>query len=68
MVFGDGKHAGSAIVSHPSVRAISFTGSTVVGHYIQEHVAKQCKKLSLEVCLMRSSSFYVSASKFNCLM
>lgn len=49
MVFGDGKNAGSAIVTHPSVRAISFTGSTVVGHYIQEKVAKMCKKLSLEV-------------------
>lgn len=49
MVFGDGKNAGSAVVSHPSIRAISFTGSTVVGHNIQEETANLCKKLSLEV-------------------
>ena len=49
MVFGDGKNAGSAIVSHPSIKAISFTGSTLVGHYIQEKTANMCKKLSLEV-------------------
>ena len=49
MVFGSGKEAGAAIVSHPKIRAISFTGSTIVGNYIQEASAAQCKKLSLEV-------------------
>ena len=61
MVFGDGKNAGSAVVSHPSIRAISFTGSTVIGHYIQEQTANLCKKLSLEVLqsnLIFTNSFY----------
>ncbi len=50
MVFGTGSEAGSEIVANPKVRAISFTGSTPVGRYIQEKSAPFCKKLSLEVC------------------
>ena len=49
MVFGMGPQAGEAIVTHPDVRVISFTGSTVVGKRIQEKSAPFVKKLSLEV-------------------
>ena len=49
MVFGTGAKAGSAIVQHPKIKALSFTGSTGVGKYIQEKSAPFIKKLSLEV-------------------
>lgn len=49
MVFGTGKDAGSAIVEHPDVKLISFTGSTPVGKLIQEKSSAHVKKLSLEV-------------------
>jgi aminomuconate-semialdehyde/2-hydroxymuconate-6-semialdehyde dehydrogenase len=37
------------MVSHPEVKAISFTGSTAVGKQIAEIAAKQLKKVSLEL-------------------
>lgn len=49
MVFGTGKDAGSAIVEHPDVKLISFTGSTPVGKLIQEKSSAHVKKLSLEL-------------------
>ena len=49
MVYGVGPRAGEAIVAHPDVPVISFTGSTVVGQRIQEKTAPFIKKLSLEV-------------------
>jgi len=49
IVFGTGSQTGEAIVTHPGVQAISFTGSTVVGKRIQEKSAPFVKKLSLEV-------------------
>ena len=52
MVFGSGPEVGAEIIVHPKIRAISFTGSTTVGHYIQEKTAPLCKKLSLEVKTM----------------
>jgi len=51
MVFGTGKSAGAAIVEHPKIKVLSFTGSTAVGKYIQEKSAPFVKKLSLEVTL-----------------
>ncbi len=51
MVFGTGPEAGSEIVLHPKVRAVSFTGPSAVGHYIQEKSAHMVKKLSLEVAI-----------------
>ena len=51
MVFGTGPKAGEAIVTHPDVSAISFTGSTATGERIQRVSAPYCKKLSLEVSL-----------------
>lgn len=54
MVFGTGKNAGAAIVQHPKINLLSFTGSTAVGKYIQEKSAQHMKKLSLEVKYMAS--------------
>lgn len=49
IVFGTGPKAGSALVSHPEVPLISFTGSTATARVITELSAPYCKKLSLEL-------------------
>lgn len=49
IVHGTGPVAGEAIVSHPSVKAISFTGSTAAGARIASIAAPAFKKLSLEL-------------------
>lgn len=52
IVFGTGPKAGEAIVTHPQVPVISFTGSTATGKRIQAATAPFVKKLSLEVKLL----------------
>ncbi len=49
MVFGLGADVGEALVAHPQVKAISFTGGTVTGRRIMSQAAVQTKKLSLEL-------------------
>ncbi|PAA63122.1 hypothetical protein BOX15_Mlig011506g2 [Macrostomum lignano] len=49
MVFGRGATAGEALVLHPNVPAVSFTGSTLIGSRIQALTAPMVKKLSLEL-------------------
>jgi aminomuconate-semialdehyde/2-hydroxymuconate-6-semialdehyde dehydrogenase len=49
LVHGLGPKAGAALVSHPAVRAISFTGSTRVGADIARTAGPTFKKLSLEM-------------------
>lgn len=49
IVHGTGPGAGEAIVSHPAVKAISFTGSTRAGERIASIAAPKFKKLSLEL-------------------
>ena len=49
MVFGLGPVVGEAIVNHPDVPIISFTGSTATGKAIAQTAAPMLKKLSLEV-------------------
>lgn len=49
IVHGDGIQAGTAIVSHPSIKAISFTGGTNTGKKIASVAAPMFKKLSLEL-------------------
>ncbi|KAK6033524.1 aldehyde dehydrogenase family protein [Ostertagia ostertagi] len=49
MVIGKGSSAGQALVDHPDVPLISFTGSTVVGKKIAETGARLNKKVSLEM-------------------
>lgn len=48
IVTGDGK-AGAALVNHPDVDKIAFTGSTEVGKIIQRSVAGTNKKVTLEL-------------------
>ena len=49
IVHGRGPAVGEAIVAHPEVKAISFTGSTAVGRRIAGIAAPMLKKLSLEL-------------------
>jgi aldehyde dehydrogenase (NAD+) len=48
IVTGDGS-TGEALVKHPDVNKIAFTGSTEVGRAIRSATAKNHKKLSLEL-------------------
>src|SRR5690606_1845286 len=49
IIHGLGPKAGEAIVSHPDIKAISFTGGTVTGQHIARTAAPMFKKLSLEL-------------------
>lgn len=49
IVHGLGPKAGEAMVKHPAVKAISFTGSTRAGAEIARIAAPMFKKLSLEL-------------------
>ena len=49
IVHGFGYETGQAIVSHPHVNLISFTGGTITGKKVAETAAPMFKKLSLEL-------------------
>jgi len=49
IVHGTGPSAGQAIVAHPKIKAISFTGGTQTGAHIARTAAPMFKKLSLEL-------------------
>ncbi|HMG87372.1 MAG TPA: aldehyde dehydrogenase family protein [Terracidiphilus sp.] len=49
IVSGSGSGAGNALVEHPDVRAISFTGSSEVGSHVAQRAAATFKPVSLEM-------------------
>ncbi len=49
IIHGTGPEAGESIVTHPAIKAISFTGSTRAGERIASLAAPKFKKLSLEL-------------------
>jgi aminomuconate-semialdehyde/2-hydroxymuconate-6-semialdehyde dehydrogenase len=49
IIHGAGNIAGEAIIKHPDIKAISFTGSTRAGERIASLAAPKFKKLSLEL-------------------
>ncbi len=49
IVHGLGTKAGDAIIRHPKIKAISFTGGTKTGEHIARTAAPVFKKLSLEL-------------------
>ncbi|MBL7741300.1 MAG: aldehyde dehydrogenase [Chitinophagaceae bacterium] len=49
IVHGTGTVTGEAIVKHPDIKAVSFTGSTRAGERIASLAAPKFKKLSLEL-------------------
>ncbi len=46
---GSGSAMGDALVTHPLVRKISFTGSTEIGRRIMELASRDLKRISLEL-------------------
>jgi acyl-CoA reductase-like NAD-dependent aldehyde dehydrogenase len=49
VVTGLGSTIGDALVGHPDVRRVAFTGSTAVGRHVAEVAAPQFKRLTLEL-------------------
>jgi aldehyde dehydrogenase (NAD+) len=49
VVTGSGSKVGAEIVSNPGVRAISFTGSVAVGHYVRNEATKRDCRVQLEL-------------------
>ena len=49
VVTGRGAKIGDALVSHPDVRRVAFTGSTEVGRHVAKLAAPELKRLSLEL-------------------
>jgi 5-carboxymethyl-2-hydroxymuconic-semialdehyde dehydrogenase len=49
IVHGTGEHAGAALVAHPDVPVISFTGETTTGQIIMRTAADHLKGLSMEL-------------------
>ncbi len=49
VVTGDGPGAGEALLQHPGVDLIAFTGSTAVGRHVAAEAGRQLKKVNLEL-------------------
>lgn len=49
IVFGTGQSVGTAMLEHPDIRVISFTGSTETGRHVAEVGGRHLKKVSLEM-------------------
>ena len=63
IVHGLGQSVGQALVDHPGIKAISFTGSTAVGRRIAESCARQLKKCSLELGGKNAALIFADAPK-----
>src|SRR5690606_13969300 len=49
IVFGTGSEVGTAMIEHPDIKVISFTGSTDTGRKVAELGGRNLKKVSLEM-------------------
>ena len=49
VIHGEGPRAGGALVTHPDIKAVSFTGSTRAGAWIASKLAPEFRKVSLEL-------------------
>ena len=49
IVTGPGGTVGDAILSHPKIRKIGFTGATVTGRHVMEVAAQTIKRVTLEL-------------------
>lgn len=61
VLHGYGNEVGEAIVSHPHIKAISFTGGTATGAKIAQIAAPKFKKLSLELGGKNPAIIFASA-------
>lgn len=67
MIFGTGPKAGQAIVSHPDIPLVSFTGGTATGERIIRDSAPFYKKLSLELGGKNPGIVFEDADMQNCV-
>src|SRR6202012_3500172 len=58
---GLGETAGAAIVAHPDVDKVAFTGSAAVGKIIMKSVADTLKRLRLELGWKSPNIFFADA-------
>lgn len=65
IVHGLGHKVGQALVEHPDVKAISFTGSTIVGKKIAAHCGPALKKVSLELGGKNPTIIFADAPRKN---
>ncbi len=49
IVTGPGSTVGEAVLSHPKIRKIGFTGATVTGRHVMEVAARTIKRVTLEL-------------------
>lgn len=49
IITGDARNAGEAMLQHPDINKIAFTGSTDIGRHIRQVTAGSGKRLSLEL-------------------
>ncbi len=67
VVPGKGSEAGEALVRHPLVRKISFTGSTEVGARIMQTAGADIKRVSLELGGKSASIVFADAEIEKCI-
>ncbi|XP_029800552.1 2-aminomuconic semialdehyde dehydrogenase isoform X2 [Suricata suricatta] len=67
IVFGTGPRVGEALVSHPEVPLISFTGSQPTAERITQLSAPHCKKLSLELGGKNPAIIFEDANLEECI-
>ncbi|CAF1672480.1 unnamed protein product [Rotaria magnacalcarata] len=67
LVFGVGPRVGQALITHPDVNAISFTGSTVTGYHIKKAISHLPVKISLEMGGKNAGIIFNDADLSKCL-
>lgn len=67
VVPGEGSVVGEALIRHPLVRKVSFTGSTAVGATVMENAAAGIKNVSLELGGKSASLVFGDADLDSCV-
>jgi betaine-aldehyde dehydrogenase len=67
VITGSGGVAGSALVTHPLVRKISFTGSTEIGMGVMKQAADGIKRVSLELGGKSANIVFADANLDTCI-
>jgi betaine-aldehyde dehydrogenase len=67
IVTGKGSVVGDALVNHPLVRKVSFTGSTEVGRQVMRQAADGIKRVSLELGGKSANLIFADADLDACL-
>jgi len=63
IVHGTGNEAGAALINHPDIKAISFTGSTRTGAAIASTIAPTFRKMSLEMGGKNATVIFADADR-----